>query len=58
LHKQAVAEGILSPKIKELISLGIAVTVRCDGCIAYHMHDALQAGASKLEIAEAVAWPC
>lgn len=54
LHRAATAEGILSTKIKELIALGIAITVRCDGCIAYHVHDALQAGASKQEIVETI----
>src|SRR5690606_5904806 len=39
---------------KELIALGIAITVRCDGCIAFHVHDAMQAGANEAEIAETV----
>lgn len=54
LHKGAIAAGELSAKTKELIALGIAITVRCDGCIAYHVHDALEAGASRGEIAEAI----
>ena len=54
LHKQAVADGALSAKVKELIALGIAITVRCDGCLAYHVHDALLAGATREEIVEAI----
>ncbi len=54
LHTTASAEGALSTKTKELIALGIAVTVRCDGCIAFHVHDALKAGATEKEIAETV----
>lgn len=54
LHEGAVAEGALDSRMKELIALGIAVTVRCDGCIAYHVHDALEAGASREEIAETI----
>lgn len=54
LHKAAVSEGVLSAKVKELIALGIAITVRCDGCIAFHVHDALQAGASREEVAETI----
>lgn len=54
LHKQAMLDGVLSAKIKELIALSIAITVRCDGCIAYHVHEALQAGATRAEIAEAI----
>ena len=54
LHKQAITEGALSAKTKELIALAIAITVRCDGCIAYHVHDALLAGATRPEIAETI----
>lgn len=54
LHEAALKPGALDRKTKELIALGIAITVRCDGCISYHVHDALQAGASKEEIAETV----
>lgn len=54
LHKQAMQDGVLSTKVKELIALSIAITVRCDGCIAYHVHAALQAGATRAEIAEAI----
>jgi AhpD family alkylhydroperoxidase len=54
MHKAAAAEGALSAKVKELIALAIGITVRCDGCIAFHVHDALEAGASKEEIVDAI----
>lgn len=54
LHKASLVDGALDSKTKELIALGIAITVRCDGCISFHVHDALTAGASKEEIAETV----
>lgn len=54
LHKASTAEGVLTTKTKELIALGIAITVRCDGCIAFHVHDALKAGASAEEIMETI----
>ncbi|MGB0133769.1 carboxymuconolactone decarboxylase family protein [Dokdonella sp.] len=54
LHDSSLKAGALDSKTKELIALGIAITVRCDGCITYHVHDALKAGASKEEILEAV----
>jgi len=54
LHKNATAEGALSARTEELVAWGIAVAVRCDGCIAYHVHDALSAGASKDEIVEII----
>nr|WP_321230179.1 carboxymuconolactone decarboxylase family protein [uncultured Psychroserpens sp.] len=54
LHKVSTAEGRLPSKIKELIALGIAIVVRCDGCIAFHVYDALKAGATSEEILETI----
>lgn len=54
LNGAATAAGVLSTKTKQLIALGIGITVRCDGCIAYHVHDALRAGATKQEILETI----
>jgi len=54
LHKASIAEGALTTKTKELIALGIAITVRCDGCIAFHVNDALKSGASSQEIMETI----
>jgi AhpD family alkylhydroperoxidase len=52
LHKAATASGLLDAKIKELIALAIAVAMRCESCIAYHVHDALKAGANHAEVLE------
>ncbi len=52
LHKEATGAGTLSVKFKELIALGIAVAIRCENCIAYHVNDALKAGATRSEIVE------
>jgi AhpD family alkylhydroperoxidase len=54
LHKAATAKGALDGKIKELIALAIAVAQRCESCIAYHVHDALKAGANRAEVLEAL----
>ncbi|TLP81749.1 carboxymuconolactone decarboxylase family protein [Maribacter sp. ACAM166] len=54
LHRASTDKGSLSSKTKELIALGIAITVRCDGCIAFHVHDSLTAGASSEEILETI----
>jgi AhpD family alkylhydroperoxidase len=48
------AHSHLGEKIRQLISLAVAVTTRCDGCIVFHTDAALKAGASKEEIAEAL----
>lgn len=54
LHASAVTDGALPPKIKELMALAIAVAIHCEGCIAYHVHDALYAGATREEIVETI----
>jgi AhpD family alkylhydroperoxidase len=54
LHTEATTEGALSTKLKELIALSISICVHCDGCIAYHTHDALRAGATHAEVLDAI----
>jgi len=54
LHKASSTSGALDYKTKELISLAIAITVRCNGCIAFHIHDAMKAGATRKEIVETI----
>jgi AhpD family alkylhydroperoxidase len=54
LHGAALAEGVLSTAIKELMALTIAVVERCDGCIASHARGAVKAGATKQQAAEAI----
>lgn len=54
LHDAVVADGALSYKTKELMALAIGISVRCDGCIAYHVNAALQAGATYEEIVETI----
>ena len=54
LHKAAVTTGALDTKTKELMALAISITARCDDCIAHHTHDALEAGATREEIADAI----
>lgn len=52
LHKATETDGALDGKTKELIALGIAVTVRCEGCIVCHVQDSLTMGATREEIQE------
>ena len=44
----------LGEKTRQLISLAVAVTTRCDGCIVFHTDAALKAGATREEISEAL----
>ena len=54
LDGAAAKGGNLDAKTRELISLAVAVTTRCDGCIAVHTAAAKKAGASREEVAEAL----
>ena len=44
----------LDAKLRELIALAVAVSVRCDGCIVVHAAAALEHGATREEITEAL----
>jgi AhpD family alkylhydroperoxidase len=54
IAQAALAPKALDGKTKELIALGIAVAIRCDDCIAFHVKAALQHGATRAEITEAL----
>ncbi len=54
LHGAASHPGVLDTRTKELLALAIGITVRCNGCIAFHIHDALEAGATRQEILETI----
>ena len=54
LHKKAVEDGVLSAKVKEMMALAISIAVGCEGCIAYHTHDAIKAGATRAELLETI----
>lgn len=52
MAQAATAAKALDGKTKELIALGIAVAVRCDDCIAFHVKAAGEQGASEQEVGE------
>ncbi len=54
LSDAAPAGAGLGAKTRELIALAVAVTTRCDGCIAFHSDLARKAGATKEEVVEAL----
>ena len=45
----------LDAKTRELIALAVAVTTRCDGCIASHASAARREGATEAELSDALA---
>ncbi len=48
-----MAPSALDLKTKELISVAIAVYIKCKYCIVTHVYNALKAGATKDEVMEA-----
>ncbi len=54
--EEAAAEGdALDAKTRELISIAVAITTRCDGCIGVHVQAARKAGATEAELAQTLA---
>jgi AhpD family alkylhydroperoxidase len=54
LNSAAHRTNLLDDKTRELIALAVAISLRCDGCIAVHTAAARKFGATKEEIAEAL----
>lgn len=52
LAQAALAPQALDGKTKELLALGIAVAIRCDGCVAFHAEAAVKHGATRAEVME------
>lgn len=54
LEKHAYSTNKLERKYKELIALGISIIQNCESCMEWHIHQALEFGATFDEIFEAV----
>lgn len=54
IAQAATKANALDSKTKELIALAVAVAIRCDDCIAFHAKAALEHGASREEVLEAL----
>jgi len=52
LSKGAREGGVLGLKEKEHVALGIAIAIRCDDCIGFHVEALMGAGASREELAD------
>lgn len=53
MFAKIMQDGALSVKEKELIAIGIGISIQCEPCIKLHVQKALTAGATKEEILEA-----
>lgn len=54
MEKAAYSDGKLAGKYKELIAVGVSLVINCESCLDWHIHQALQAGATEEQILEAV----
>jgi len=54
MENQAYAVGKLGKKYKEMIAIGISIHINCESCLEWHIREALNAGAVKDEIIEAI----
>jgi len=52
MAKNAMREGVLSSKIKELIAVALSIAVKCEPCIMFHLTKSIKSGTTKKEIAE------
>lgn len=48
------ADGVIPVKYRELMSIAVALTTQCAYCIESHIENAIEAGATREEIAETV----
>lgn len=54
MSKAAKRNGALSEQTKELIALGIAISTRCDSCIAFHVKSLGRLNTTREEFCEAL----
>ena len=52
IDTKAYEQGALDVKTKELLGLASSMVLRCDDCIAYHIDQCVNAGASDEELFE------
>jgi AhpD family alkylhydroperoxidase len=52
--KAALAGGAIPKKYKELMAIAVALTTQCPYCIELHRQQAVDAGVTEKELAEAV----
>jgi AhpD family alkylhydroperoxidase len=54
MEKVTYSDGALPKKQKELIAIGISVTINCESCMQWHIEQAVESGASEREVLEAI----
>ena len=54
MEQSTYIDGVLKKKEKELIAIGISVTMNCESCMEWHIKQALDDGATQEEIIEVI----
>lgn len=54
LKGSAIKDAALTAKQKELISLGIAIAIHCEGCMVFHTKACVDHGATREEVIETI----
>lgn len=54
MHEAALSDGAMSRGVKELMAVAIAIVTHCDGCVAWHLQAAAEAGATREMAIEAL----
>lgn len=52
--KAALSDGAIPKKYKELMAIAVALTTQCPYCIEIHRKNAIEAGVTETELAEAI----
>ena len=52
MARGATSDAALDEKTKELIAMGIAIALRCDGCIGFHTKSLIRVRATRQEFEE------
>ena len=54
MSQNAIKDGALDSKTKELIAFSIGVANRCEGCLGFHAQKLVKFGATREEVIEAL----
>jgi AhpD family alkylhydroperoxidase len=54
LVREADKDGALDKKTKELAALAIAIAIRCEGCLSFHVRAVIKYGATRDEVLEII----
>jgi len=54
MEQATFGDGALPKKLKELMAVGISVTIHCESCMQWHIEQAAEHGATAEEILEAI----